>query len=194
MKIGFFGGSFNPPTNAHINLAKKVLDVCNLDKIIFVPMGNYYQKANLAKAEDRFKMLQIACKASKIKKLEVSDLEIKAEKKLDAIDAFRMISKTFIEDNKFFIMGADNFIKLDSWRESKELTTNYNYIVIERRDIDLKKYIKKYNMKNVQVVENDEYKACSATEFRNLLNKRTKENQDIVAKEVLEFIIENDIY
>lgn len=38
MKIGFFGGSFNPPTKAHINLAKKALNICKLDKVIFVPM------------------------------------------------------------------------------------------------------------------------------------------------------------
>ena len=64
MRIGFFGGSFNPPTNAHINLAKEVIKVCNLDKVIFVPMGNYYPKEGLAKAEDRLKMLEIACTSS----------------------------------------------------------------------------------------------------------------------------------
>ncbi len=48
MKIGFFGGSFNPPTNAHICLAQKAIKECGLDKVIFVPMNDYYRKNNLA--------------------------------------------------------------------------------------------------------------------------------------------------
>ena len=39
-RIGFYGGSFNPPTKAHIELAKKVIKECNLDKVIFVPVGD----------------------------------------------------------------------------------------------------------------------------------------------------------
>ena len=40
MKIGFFGGCFNPPTNAHIALAKEAIIQSKLDKVIFVPMGD----------------------------------------------------------------------------------------------------------------------------------------------------------
>ena len=46
MKIGFFGGCFNPPTNAHVNLAKKVLDECNLNRVVFVPVGDFMVKKN----------------------------------------------------------------------------------------------------------------------------------------------------
>lgn len=62
MKIGFFGGCFNPPTNAHINLAKKALKECNLDKVIFVPIGNFYEKKELISGEHRYNMLKVACK------------------------------------------------------------------------------------------------------------------------------------
>ena len=44
MKIGFFGGCFNPPSNIHINLAKNVINEYKLDKLIFVPVGDYYDK------------------------------------------------------------------------------------------------------------------------------------------------------
>jgi nicotinate-nucleotide adenylyltransferase len=46
-KIGFYGGAFNPPTIAHIKMAKKALNELNLDKIIFMPVGDLYQKSNL---------------------------------------------------------------------------------------------------------------------------------------------------
>ena len=53
-KIGFFGGCFNPPTNTHIDLANKLIKNGIIEKVIFVPVGNYYQKQNLASAEDRY--------------------------------------------------------------------------------------------------------------------------------------------
>lgn len=65
MKIGFFGGCFNPPTNAHIYLAKKVLKECKLDKVIFVPVGDFYNKKELISAEHRYNMLKISCKRTK---------------------------------------------------------------------------------------------------------------------------------
>ena len=65
MKIGFFGGCFNPPTNAHINLAKRALKECNLDKVIFVPIGNFYKKNELISGEHRYNMLKIACRRTK---------------------------------------------------------------------------------------------------------------------------------
>lgn len=193
MKIGFFGGSFNPPTNAHIELAKIALQKCKLDRLIFMPMGDFYKKENLAKAEDRYNMLKIACR--NIKNIEVSDLEIKINKNLHAIDAFRLIEKEYPNDEKWFIMGADNFIKLLNWKESESLS-KYNYIVFERLDINLKEYIEKNNNlinTKIKIIENTSYKDKSATEFRNLL-KHNIINQSIISDEVLEYIETNNIY
>lgn len=193
MKIGFFGGSFNPPTNAHITLAKLALEKCELDKIIFVPMGDNYEKEGLAKAKDRYDMLKIVCKSEK--NFEVSDLEIKINKKLNTIDAFRLIEKVYPNEEKYFLMGADNFVKLLEWKESESLI-NYSYIVFEREKINLREYIKNTDiLKNtkVEVIENKDYKNKSATEFRNLF-KENKINHDIIPEEVLEFIKRNNIY
>lgn len=189
MRIGFFGGSFNPPTNAHINLAKKVLENCKLDKVIFVPMGDSYEKKGLAKAKDRYNMLEIAC--HKEAKLEVSDLEIRENRKMHAIDAFRLIERVYPNSKNYFIIGADNFINLLNWKDSEELIKRYKYIVLEREDIDIRKYIEKNlkeQAKNIVIVENEEYKNTSSSSFRNM---RNKEN---VSKEIFNYIVENDIY
>ena len=182
MKIGFFGGSFNPPTNGHINLAKKAISECNLDKVIFVPMGDLYEKKNLVSAKHRFNMLKIACLSDNVNNFEVSDLEIKEKKRLFAIEAFRIIEKKYPEAEKFFIMGADNFINILNWKESEELLNKYKYIVFERENIDIKKFInenlKKYKVQ-VMVIENIEHKATSSSKFRE---KRQENNiQNITA-------------
>ena len=46
-RMGFFGGSFNPPTYAHINIAKASIEKLGLDKFFFVPVGNLYNKPDL---------------------------------------------------------------------------------------------------------------------------------------------------
>ena len=194
MKIGFFGGSFNPPTNAHINLAKEVLNICKLDKIVFMPMGDCYKKPGLAKAVDRIKMLEIAFLNCKCENFEISDLEVKQERSLNAIDAFRLIEKEFPNDDRYFIMGADNFIKIANWEESKNLIEEYKYIVLERGDINLKKYIDTQKFKDVKIIKNNKYKEYSSTEFRKLIKERIIKNQDIIIKEILEFIIKKGIY
>ena len=58
MKIGFFGGSFNPPTVAHIYLAKEAVSQCKLDKVVFVPMNDYYKKDYLASRKTSSKYAQ----------------------------------------------------------------------------------------------------------------------------------------
>ncbi len=44
MRIGFFGGAFNPPTKAHINLALRTIEECKLDKVVFVPVRRFLRK------------------------------------------------------------------------------------------------------------------------------------------------------
>lgn len=197
MKIGFFGGSFNPPTNAHIRLSKKAIKVCDLDKIVFVPMGDFYEKSSLAKAKDRYNMLEIACKD--IKNMEVSDIEINVQNKLYAIDAFRLIENTYPNDEKYFIMGADNFINILNWKDSKRLIDKYNYIVFEREKIDLSSYIKENkeiqeNKSKIMIIQNEEYKNISSSKVRKLLNGNIEPIQEFIPKGVLEYIIKNKIY
>lgn len=195
MKIGFFGGSFNPPTNAHINLAKKTLKQCKLDKIILIPMNDNYQKPNLAKAEHRLKMLEIACK--NIKNIETSDIELKINKELSTIEAFTLIEQNYPDDEKYFIMGADNFIKIRNWNQSQKLQNAYKYIILRRNQIDLNQYIKTNAelKKNIyKIIENSEYKNSSSTMFRNLLNQKKAGKQDIIPEEVYKYIKKYKIY
>lgn len=188
MKIGFYGGCFNPPTNAHMAFAKGAIEKYNLDKVIFVPMGDSYEKKNLARAEERLKMLEIAI--AKMKNLEISDIEIKENKKLSTYDAFKMFESLYSNDDVFFLMGADSFIKLVNNGEMHDLR-KFKCIVFERDGFDVIHYLKDFP--NVMLLENKEHKNKSASEFRNLI-KNGNINQDIVPKEVLDYIIENKIY
>ena len=72
-KIGFFGGCFNPPNNLHINIANNLINSKKLDKVIFVPVNDFYKKDSLIDAKYRYEMLKLAVKD--YSNLDVDDIE-----------------------------------------------------------------------------------------------------------------------
>lgn len=191
MKIGFFGGCFNPPTIAHIALAKKALTYGKLDKVIVVPVGDFYKKRELASAKHRYNMLKI--ETEELKNIEVSDMEIGIKEKIYAIDAFKLIKEKFSDDDIYFIMGADNFVNIMNWKDGKELINEYKYIVLERENIDLDEYINK-KLKaykdRIIIIKNEEYKGFSSSKFRQNL----KQNQNMISSKVMKYIKENNLF
>ena len=78
MKLGIFGGSFNPPHKMHEDIALQLINKHYVDKIIYVPTGSKYRyKNNLLSDSDRLKMLELI--VSKYDNFTVSDFELKKE-------------------------------------------------------------------------------------------------------------------
>lgn len=169
-KLGFFGGCFNPVTNAHIDLIKNVIKQEKLDKVYFVPMGDLYPKKDLIALADRIKMLKLAFKNEE--KLDILSISNK-DKKTDAIDTFKIIDKMFPEDERFFIMGSDNYEKIATWKKSEDLINNYHYIVLDREN---------GNMKNI-----------SSSEVREKI-KQNENIEELVPKSVSEYIKQKNLY
>ena len=149
--IGFFGGCFNPPTIAHIQLIEKAIKEYNLDKVYFVPMGDLYKKEELIPAFHRVNMLKIATTGNL--KLDILLTSVNSEKELQAIDTFRIIQKEFSKTNNFFIMGSDNFEKIKFWKNSEELLNNYQYIIL-KRDNTISSSIVRQRIKNNEKIDN----------------------------------------
>lgn len=188
IKMGFFGGSFNPPSNIHINLAKKLVENKILDTVIFVPVGNYYKKQTLVDARHRFNMLLEACKGYNY--LNVENIAVKSEKTLYAVDTFKLISEKYSTSSVdiYMIMGSDNFKKMNSWKNYEEIKTKYNYIVIERPN-----YEEKVKEKNVIYYKLEQEEDFSSTRIRHLLEKN-EDTSNYLDKKVLKYIKSNKLY
>ncbi len=170
-KVGFFGGCFNPLTNAHINLIKNVIEKENLDKVYFVPMGNSYEKEDLIDFKHRANMLNLV--AEKEEKIEILDFLGNINKKMYAIDTFKILDEKFPNVDRFFIMGTDNYEKLNSWKNF-EMLKNYNYIVLDRNTPS--------NTKEI-----------SSSTVRNKIKKNEKIDK-LVPEEVKKYIYNNKLY
>lgn len=188
IKMGFFGGSFNPPSNIHINLAKELVENKILDTVTFVPVGNYYKKQSLVDAKHRFNMLLEACKGYNY--LKVEDIAVKSEKILYAVDTFELINNKYNIENVdiYMIMGSDNFKKMNSWKNYEEIKAKYNYIVIERPNYEEK--IKEKNVIYYKIKQKEDF---SSTRIRHLIEK-SEDTSNYLDKKVLNYIKLNKLY
>lgn len=200
-RMGFFGGSFNPPTYAHINIAKASIEKLGLDKFFFVPVGNLYNKPDLIDEVYRYDMLKIACKNEN--NIFVEDIELKKSRNLSALEVFEMIENKYKRDNDiaiFFVMGADNFIKLPNWKNAKELITKYQYIIFERNNSNLRNQIEENellnkNKFNFHILKLEDYSQISSGNIRTLIKNNDYEKcKEFTKPEIIEYIKMNKLY
>lgn len=156
--IAVFGGSFNPPANSHISLAKQILENNrNIEKVIFVPVNVKYNKEGLALNEDRFFMLQKICENNE--GLEVSDIEITSQRQLYTIETLKLIQEQYKDNEIYFVLGTDNLKELETWHEADELLKNFKMLVLERGNDDIE-----------QIIEEDDFLKKYKTSFIKLQN------------------------
>lgn len=138
--IAIFGGSFNPPTIAHINLAKQILDkMKNIEKIIFVPVSTKYNKQGLAPDEDRLELLETICQDHP--NMEVSSLELNSPRQLYTIETLKIMQKQNPDKTIYFIVGTDNLKELETWHAANEILQQFKIIVLERDNDIMEKII-----------------------------------------------------
>lgn len=184
MKI-LFGGSFNPPTKAHLEVYNRINKMFDVEEFIFLPTANVYNKPELAPISDRIQMLRLIC--GKIENASVSDFEAN-------MTEYKGTSFTLKHFPDFyFLMGADNFDYIDKWIDYPNLIINNKFIVIPRDDIDLEskfekdEYLNKYK-DNFIILKDFEEIDLSSSMFRKSLDK------DIVPEEVYDYIVKNNLY
>lgn len=187
--IAIFGGSFNPPTIAHIDLAKQILDnIENIEKIIFVPVSTKYNKQGLASDNDRFNMLEEVCK--KLNNIEVSSIELDSPRQLFTIETLDILQEQNKEKQICFIIGTDNLKQLETWHKADELLKKYKVIVLKRNNDNVKEIIResvflsKYkasiiNLENIKPIN------LSSSYIRERLEK-SEGISSLVPREILE--------
>ena len=116
MRIGMFGGSFNPIHNGHIQLIKGIISELNLDKLLVVP--SFLPPHKLVKSpvspEDRIAMCKLCI--DNIPKAKISDIEIKRGGKSYTYKTLQELHSIYTTDDLFLIMGADMFLSIETWR------------------------------------------------------------------------------
>ena len=192
MKIGIFGGSFNPPHKMHKEIAIELIKKHYVDKVIFVPTGSKYKyKNNLLSDKVRLNMLELMCKDTN--NLEVSDFELKDDVVYTYL-TLNYFKNKYKDDEIYFICGTDNLSYIDKWKRGEYILSNNKILVIKRNTDDINTLLDKYkDYKDNIIVTDIKENEISSTKIREMIynNKRVKNYLD---NKVLDYIIRNKLY
>jgi nicotinate-nucleotide adenylyltransferase len=132
MKLGIYGGSFDPVHLGHLLVAQAAIEELALDRIFFVPAAQSPFKPDQKPASDaaRLQLLRLAL-AGKTN-CEVDDQEIRRGGVSYTVDTMRDYTKKFPTAKLFYLIGADNAAKLNEWREANELAKLAEFVAIPR--------------------------------------------------------------
>lgn len=187
MKIGIFGGSFNPVHNGHVSVVKYVMKSIDLDKIVIVPVGiPSHRKNDLEDKEERFWMCKLAFRH--IDNVDVSDIEVKEQTTSYTYDTLLKLQKLYGKENEYYeIIGEDSYAYFDKWKNYKEILKLSKVIVLQRDGYEGN------IISNNIIILNSPFFPYSSTEIRKRLENKEKIDS-MVPKVVLDYINQKNLY
>ena len=133
-RVGLFGGSFDPPHNAHVALARLARDALRLDELRLVPAGQPWQKADrrMAPAADRARMLRLAFAGEP--RMVVDERELRREGPSYTVDTVAELQEEAgaVGAEWFLVIGQDQYARLHSWHRWQELLRKVTLAVAGR--------------------------------------------------------------
>lgn len=189
MKIGLFGGSFNPIHNAHVALARTICEQARLDEVWFLvsPHNPLKQSSDLLDEQQRLKMVELALQDEP--KLKASDYEFHLPRPSYTWNTLQNLKADFPQHTFYIIIGGDNWIAFPQWRNHDDILREYNIIIYPREDSDINAADLPANVTLVNTPKIN----ITSTMLRNMIGSGRKIRTFIDAR-VDDYITENNLY
>ena len=132
-RIAIYGGTFDPVHSGHLEIARRVSQLFDIAKFLFVParVAPHKQDQEVSAALHRYAMLALATRADP--RLSISTFELDGPGRQYTVDTLFHFRSRFSESaDLFFVMGADSWAEITTWREWRRLLTLANLIVVTR--------------------------------------------------------------
>ncbi len=170
MKIGIFGGAFNPPHKMHKKIVSELIKKGYLNRVIIVPTADNYDKPNLLPGTIRCELLDDIFKNDE--KVVVSRFEVDGS--LHTINTLNFFRERYPKADIYFICGTDNLAEFDTWCNYEEILKNFKLLVINRDLAKFEKAVQKFNDKeyrnNIELA-NIEPQVLSSSMIRKEISK-----------------------
>lgn len=132
MKLGIYGGSFDPVHLGHLLVAQAAVEELGLDRIVFVPAAQSPFKPDNRPAPDAVRLQLLRLALAGRANCAVDDQEIRRGGVSYTVDTLRDFARRFPGAELFYLIGADNAAKLDEWREAEELARLAEFVAVPR--------------------------------------------------------------
>jgi nicotinate-nucleotide adenylyltransferase len=133
MRLGLFGGTFNPIHHGHLRAGIEIREAFDLERVLYLPAAvpPHKEVQGLLPFAERLKMVRLAVAGQK--HLQASDAERKNPGKSYSIRTVQYFHRTLPREGElFFILGLDAFLEITSWKEYRRLFTLCHFIVLDR--------------------------------------------------------------
>ncbi len=132
MRIGVFGGSFDPIHYGHLILAEHCREQADLDQVWFIPSGTNPHKQHGAVATDKQRSAMVGLAIGGHRSFMLSTTELERGGLSYTVDTLEQLNEEFHEDQIFWLMGGDSFGNFSKWREPKKILELAIPLVVNR--------------------------------------------------------------
>lgn len=204
MKIGIYGGTFDPPHLGHMEAAKAAIEHFDLDKLLLIPnklAPHKYVPTKGAKAQDRMEMTRLMADALG-PKVEVSELELLRDGLSYSIDTIKTIRAEEKKATFYLLMGTDMFFSFETWKEPKEIAKEVILAPFSREEHGShelfavqKEKLERELSATVETLPLPKVKPMSSTHIRKLLDEGNyNEGGALLWGAVYGYILQNELY
>jgi len=192
MKIGLFGGTFDPIHNGHLIIAEWVREELQLEKIIFIPAGDppHKQENNITSIKHRLAMVSLAIEANE--RFYLSDIEAKKAGKSYTVETLRTLQNHFSSQTKlFWIIGSDSLLDLPNWFQPDEIVRLAQIVVYPRPGYSVNEAVARFKDRVLYV--DSPLIDISSTLIRDRI-RREKSVRYFLPESVLNYIRRENLY
>lgn len=133
MRIGVYGGSFNPPHTGHTLAAAELIEKLELDRLLIIPAADPPHKQLALGSPGPYDRLALCTTAFyRVPKAQVCDLELRREGKSYTVDTLAELTAKNPRDEFFLVMGTDMFLSFSTWREPERIASMATLAVVHR--------------------------------------------------------------
>lgn len=182
MKIGLFGGSFDPPHNGHLTVANNIITKKYCDLVWFVPCAQHPYQKDITSAAHRFKMIKTLSDFS------ICTYELNKKTTSYSIETLEYFQKLFPNDQFVWIIGSDQITDFKKWHRYQDILNNFQVLVYPRTGHPFN--IMLPGMEKLEHVENID---VSSTQVKKML-KEEKSIELLTTPEIIKYIKENNLY
>ncbi len=196
MKIGIFGGAFNPVHNGHLNIADAFYEDLKLDKMLLIPTANPPHKsgAGLLSGDDRINMLRLAIEN---KPYEISTIEFERNDKSYTYNTLLELKRLYPEAELFLIIGADQIINFEKWYRYSDILDMVTLCASARESEEEKQIIiksaQRLGIQDRFYMSDRAVLRVSSSEIRDKI-KNGSDVSKLLPKKVFDYILEKGLY
>ena len=136
-RIAYYGGTFDPVHCGHITVAKWLLDLFSLDRFVFLPAFHAPHKPDRKPTSGYHRFAMLALATQDDPRISVSTLELLHGEKRYTVETLPEVIERHTNSEVFFVMGADSWSEITTWREWEKVLLMTNHIVVTRPGYDI---------------------------------------------------------